>query len=188
MQLLNQIRACTLCEQSLPLGPNPVLQVNKHSKILIAGQAPSLSVHKTNRLFNDASGQRLRAWLNVDEEQFYNANNFAIIPMAFCYPGKGKSGDLPPPATCAKTWHHDLLGQLNNIKLKIIIGQHAQRFHLEKDKSLTEQVNKWNTLLPAQIVLPHPSPRNQMWVKRHPWFERDVLPALRARVKEALEE
>ncbi|BBN83896.1 IclR family transcriptional regulator [Pseudoalteromonas sp. A25] len=187
MQLLDQIKTCTLCEQSLPLGPKPVLQANKNSKILLAGQAPSLNVHKTGKLFNDASGKRLRNWLNVDEAQFYNADNFAIIPMAFCYPGKGRLGDLPPSPLCAKTWHEALLSQLNNIELKIIIGQYAQRYHLEKHTSLTEQVGKWNTLLPTQIVLPHPSPRNQMWLKHHPWFEADVLPVLRARIKEVLQ-
>ncbi|WP_261626856.1 uracil-DNA glycosylase family protein [Pseudoalteromonas holothuriae] len=182
MKILDQIRMCTICEHSLPLGPRPVVQASKQSKILIAGQAPSLSVHNTGLPFNDASGKRLRSWLNINEAQFYNPDYFAIVPMGFCYPGKGKTGDLPPPPECAKIWHQKLLAQLNNIELTIIIGQHAQRYHLEPNKSLTEQVKEWQTLLPERIVLPHPSPRNQAWLKHHPWFQTDVIPKLQKRV------
>ncbi|MCF6434497.1 uracil-DNA glycosylase family protein [Pseudoalteromonas sp. MMG022] len=183
MQIVEQIRSCTLCAKTLPQGANPVVQASSKAKVLIAGQAPSLTVHKTGKLFNDASGKRLRSWLNVTEEQFYDPELFAIVPMAFCYPGRGNSGDLPPPAICAKTWHHALLAKLTNVNLTIIIGQYAQRYHLDASSGLTEQVQNWQALLPKRIVLPHPSPRNQAWLKRHDWFEQQVIPALQARVK-----
>ncbi|CAM4129417.1 uracil-DNA glycosylase family protein [Pseudoalteromonas byunsanensis] len=182
MQIISNIQSCTLCEPALPHGANPVVQASSKAKILIAGQAPSLSVHRTGMLFNDASGKRLRDWLNVTEKQFYNPEFFAIVPMAFCYPGRGSSGDLPPPALCAKTWHKALLPQLTNVSLTIIIGQYAQRYHLGTSTSLTEQVKNWKTLLPKRIVLPHPSPRNQAWLKRNLWFEQQVIPALQAHI------
>ncbi|WP_105169457.1 uracil-DNA glycosylase family protein [Pseudoalteromonas sp. T1lg23B] len=186
MQIIDKIHSCTLCEPTLPHGANPVLQASQEARILIAGQAPSLSVHKTGKLFNDASGKRLRSWLNVTEEQFYNPELFAIVPMAFCYPGRGRSGDLPPPTLCAATWHQALLAQLTNVRLTIVIGQYAQRYHLDAKATLTEQVQNWQSLLPKHIVLPHPSPRNQAWLKRNLWFEQQVVPTLQAHVNTLL--
>ncbi|KAF7764772.1 hypothetical protein PCIT_b0836 [Pseudoalteromonas citrea] len=178
MNVLDEIRQCRICHDSLPLGANPTIQGNNNARILIAGQAPSKNVHLTNKPFNDASGVRLRSWLNVDEESFYNPNIFAIVPMAFCYPGKGKSGDLAPPSICAQTWREELLNYFNQIELTIVIGQYAQHYHFTNFISVTEQTKQWEILLPKMIALPHPSPRNRHWLQKNTWFERDVIPTL----------
>jgi len=186
-QLISQVQSCTLCEASLSLGPRPVIQLSNESKILIAGQAPGLKVHQSGIPFNDASGDRLREWLGVDKSDFYDDKKFAILPMGFCYPGKGKSGDLPPRAECAVTWRKQLLAELKNIELTIVIGQYAHAYHLPNaSKKLTENVKNWQVFWPKIIPLPHPSPRNNIWLKRNDWFESELLPPLKLRVKEVL--
>jgi uracil-DNA glycosylase len=181
--LLRDVRACSLCE-GLPLGPNPILQASSTSRILIAGQAPGRITHAKGIPFDDPSGNRLRDWLGVTREQFYDPEIFAIIPMGFCFPGTAKGGDLPPRSLCAETWRAKLLAQLPQISLTLVIGQYAQGWHLpEMEKqTLTERVR--NAVADGlAIPLPHPSPRNGMWLKNNPWFEKDILPNLKRRVK-----
>jgi uracil-DNA glycosylase len=185
--LLADVRACTLCAEHLPLGPRPVLQVHTSARILIAGQAPGRKVHVSGVPFDDASGERLRTWMGVTREQFYDAEQIAILPMGFCYPGSGRSGDLPPRPECAPAWRGALLARLKKRQLILIIGQYAQDWHLPEHRgSLTEAVQDWRLHWPHALPLPHPSPRNNGWLKRNPWFEADLLPALRARVAEVL--
>lgn len=177
-----------ICEPQLPLGARPVVQFDPAARILIAGQAPGLKVHETGKPFNDASGKRLRQWLGLSEDDFYDASKVAILPMGFCYPGKGKSGDLPPRKECAPAWRAQLLAALPNIELTIVLGKYAQAYHLPESKSvpLTELVKSWREYWPTILPLPHPSPRNNIWLTKNPWFEEDVLPALAPRVKEIL--
>jgi uracil-DNA glycosylase len=185
--LLADVRACTLCAEHLPLGPRPVLQVHTSARILIAGQAPGRKVHASGVPFDDASGERLRAWMGVTREQFYDATQIAILPMGFCYPGTGRSGDLPPRPECAPAWRAALMARLKKLQLSLIIGQYAQDWHLPAhDGTLTEMVRGWREHWPQALPLPHPSPRNNGWLKRNPWFEAEVLPALRARVAAVL--
>ena len=186
--LLKEVRDCALCAEHLPLGTRPVVQVHSSARILIAGQAPGRKVHETGVPFNDASGDRLRSWLGISREVFYDPKQVAILPMGFCFPGTGKSGDLPPRPECAPTWRAKLLAHLKNLQLTVVIGQYAQAYHLPNDgTSLTEVVEAWRKFWPHTIPLPHPSPRNNLWLKRNPWFEEDILPALRARIAEVLE-
>lgn len=183
-KLLTQIRQCTLCEKNLPLQPKPILQASIHSKILIVGQAPGTVTHEKGIPFDDKSGERLRSWLGVSKQQFYTANIFAIIPMAFCYPGKGKSGDLPPIPLCAETWRAKLFDQLPDIELTIILGKYAVEWHLHTKAPITELAKNWQHLLTNNtIVMPHPSPRNNIWLKKNEWFEAQVIPELQKRVK-----
>ena len=185
--LLAEVRACTLCSEHLPYGPRPVLQARPAARILIAGQAPGRKVHESGAPFDDASGDRLRNWLGVSRETFYDADIVAILPMGFCYPGTGKSGDLPPRPECAPAWRRQLLARLKKIELTLVIGQYAQSYHLPDERlSLTESVLAWRSRWPQTVPLPHPSPRNNLWLKRNPWFERDLLPVLRARVSELI--
>ena len=186
--LLTQVSNCVICEPQLPLGARPVVQFNPSARILIAGQAPGLKVHKTGIPFNDASGQRLRQWLGLDKDDFYDATKIAILPMGFCYPGKGKSGDLPPRKECAPAWRAELLAALPNIKLTIVLGKYAQAYHLPHSKhlALTELVKSWREYWPAILPLPHPSPRNNIWLANNPWFERDVVPQLAQAVQSIL--
>lgn len=179
-QLIEQVSKCVICEPHLPLGARPVIQFNPNARILIAGQAPGIKVHETGVPFNDASGNRLREWLGLTRDEFYDANNIAILPMGFCYPGRGKSGDLPPRKECAPAWREQLLAALPNIELTIVLGKYAQAYHLSetKKKPLTELVKSWREYWPNYLVLPHPSPRNNIWLKKNPWFEQDVLPEL----------
>lgn len=191
IQLIDQVRHCTLCAEHLPHGVRPVLQINPKAKILIAGQAPGRKVHETGIPFNDASGDRLRDWMGINKDIFYNAEEIAILPMGFCYPGTGKSGDLPPRPECANTWRKQLLQQLPNLELILAIGQYAQAYHLPfKKKTLTETVQCWQKSLkesnPPILPLPHPSPRNNIWLKRNPWFSTDVIPVLQQRIKNIL--
>lgn len=182
--LLGDIRRCTLCAEHLPLGPRPVVQASASARLLIAAQAPGRRVHETGLPFNDPSGDRLRDWLGVDRETFYDETRVAIVPMGFCYPGKGRSGDLPPRPECAPQWRRQLLTQLVNIELTLVIGQYAQAWHLsDRPKTLTETVSQWRRWLPHQLPMPHPSPRNTLWLRRNPWFEADVVPYLRQRVQ-----
>lgn len=178
--LLQQIRQCRLCEPDLPLGANPIIQASKEAKLLIIGQAPGTRVHKTSIPWNDPSGDRLRQWLELDKTAFYDASKIAIMPMGLCYPGKGKSGDLPPRKECAPQWHSKVLEQLPNIGMTLLIGQYAQNYYLQdKPKTLTETVRAWQQWAPHYLPLPHPSPRNTLWLKRNPWFEAEVVPFIR---------
>ena len=186
--LLAQVSNCVICEADLPLGARPVIQFNPSARILIAGQAPGLKVHQTGIPFNDASGQRLRQWLGLSKDDFYDATKIAILPMGFCYPGKGKSGDLPPRKECVPAWRAQLLAALPNIKLTIVLGKYAQAYHLPQTKhlSLTELVKSWREYWPTTLPLPHPSPRNNIWLANNPWFERDVVPELADAVQSIL--
>lgn len=185
--LLTRVRACEICRESLPLGPRPVLQLDPESRILIVGQAPGRKVHESGVPFDDASGNRLRSWLGVSREVFYDPKKVAILPMGFCYPGKGSSGDLPPRPECAVAWREQLLGCLVAVELTIVIGKYAQAYHLpHTGRSVTEQVQAWEEYWPKVVPLPHPSPRNNRWLLRNPWFETDLLPKLRDRVSEVL--
>lgn len=185
--LLTDIRACTLCAEHLPLGPRPVLQLHPWARILIAGQAPGKKVHESGVPFDDASGERLRCWLGITREVFYDPKKVAILPMGFCFPGTGTSGDLAPRSECAPAWRQALLSRLTHLQLTLVIGQYAMAYHLPGETgSLTQTVQGWRKHLPACLPLPHPSPRNNIWLARNPWFEKELVPALRARVAEAL--
>lgn len=187
--LLTEIRTCQVCEQSLPLGPRPILNASKLSRVLIIGQAPGTRVHKSGIPWDDPSGDRLRQWMGVDKQQFYDNRLFAIVPMGFCYPGKGKSGDLPPRPECAPLWHERLLARLPNIELILLIGQYAQNYYLDDNfKNLTDRVRNWREAKPGHLPLPHPSPRNQIWLKKNPWFADTVLPHLSARISQILDQ
>ena len=188
-ELLTEIRACRLCAEHLPLGPNPVLQAAQTAKILIVGQAPGIRVHRTGIPFNDPSGDRLRDWLGIDRDSFYDPALMAIVPMGFCYPGRGKSGDLPPRPECAATWRAPLMASLPNIRLTVVIGRYAIAYHLPdygRNPSVTNAVANWRSHWPDVIPLPHPSPRNNLWLRRNAWFDTEIVPALRARVAEIL--
>jgi len=187
--LLQDVRSCRACEAHLPLGPRPILQISGSARILIVGQAPGIAVHRTGIPWNDPSGKTLRAWMGIDEAVFYDAHRIAIIPMGYCYPGRGKSGDLPPRRECAELWLDKLLGYLPDIELTLLIGQYAQRHFLasRRKKSLTETVRSWQDYGPELLPLPHPSPRNRAWLKRNPWFESALLPAMRTRIAQALD-
>ena len=186
--LLAEIRSCSLCSGHLPLGPRPVLQAHASARILVVGQAPGSKVHASGIPFDDASGDRLRTWMGVSREVFYNPEMVAIVPMGFCFPGTGKSGDLPPRPECAPAWREALLAHLGKVTLTLVIGQYAQAYHLKGEPvSVTEAVQAWSAYPPGLMPLPHPSPRNNLWLKRNPWFELQLMPVLRARVSEALE-
>lgn len=186
-QLLTEVRDCTLCEKDLAHGVRPVLQVSKQAKVLIAGQAPGSKVHATGIPFDDPSGDRLREWMGIDRETFYDPQQIGILPMSFCYPGKGKSGDLPPRPICSETWREKLLATMPEIQLTLVIGQYALAWHLDKlEKNLTETVRNWEAYGDQIIPLPHPSPRNNIWLKKNQWFETEVLPILRTRIQTAL--
>lgn len=185
--LIEEIRACTICASHLEHGVRPVLQIDSKAKILIAGQAPGRKVHESGVPFDDASGDRLREWMGVSKDTFYNAKEIAILPMGFCYPGKGKTGDLPPRPECAVAWRTQLLKQLPQLKLTLVIGQYAQSYHLAENRlSLTETVKAWQNYWPSVVPLPHPSPRNNGWLKKNPWFENEVIPNLRKHIIELL--
>lgn len=185
--LIASVRACTLCEAELEAGVRPVLQAHPDASVLIAGQAPGSKVHATGIPFDDPSGNRLREWMGVDRDTFYDETKIAILPMGFCYPGKGKSGDLPPKPVCAATWREKLLAGLPNVELVLVIGQYAQAWHLpEQQVTLTQTLRGWSNYGRGLLPLPHPSPRNNIWLKKNPWFEVDVVPELKARVASAL--
>lgn len=185
--LLDEVRACRLCAAHLPLGPRPVLQLAAAAPILIAAQAPGRKVHGSGVPFDDASGERLRDWLGVTREQFYDPACFAIVPMGLCYPGKGRSGDLPPRPECAPRWRAPLLQSLQRLQLTLVIGRYALAYHLPQEREgLTAAVRRWPTHWPHTVPLPHPSPRNNGWLAHHPWFEQELLPRLRGRVAQVL--
>jgi len=185
--LLKSVRSCSICKD-LPLGPKPILQGSAKSKILIAGQAPGRITHNKGIPFDDPSGQRLRAWMGIDSETFYDSDKIAILPMGFCFPGTGKSGDLPPRPECAENWHEQLMAQFTNIKMTLIIGQYAINWHLNDGRkmTLTARALEWKSSFPTSLVLPHPSPRNNRWLKTNPWFEQDVVPAIQTQIQELI--
>lgn len=187
--LLCEVGGCTRCQEHLPLGPRPVLRAHRSAPILIVGQAPGRRVHETGIPWNDPSGVRLRQWLGVTPEHFYDPCRFAIIPMGFCYPGRDtRGGDLPPRPECAPLWHGRLLACLPNVALTILVGNYAQRYYLRDraHKTLTDTVGRWQEYGPDYVPTPHPSPRNLLWLRRNPRFEADVVPALKRRVRELL--
>lgn len=183
--ILATVRACRVCEAVLPLGPRPVLRAAASARILVVGQAPGLRVHTTGIPWDDASGERLRGWMGVEPAQFYDESRIAIIPMGYCYTGRGKGGDLPPRPECAALWLPHLLARLPQIELTLLVGQYAQRHFLahRRKPSLTATVRARQDYAPTFFPLPHPSPRNQPWFVKHPWFERQVVPMLRARIE-----
>lgn len=188
-QLIQEVRQCKICQEFLPLGPRPVLQMHPDATILVVGQAPGRRVHETGLPFNDPSGDRLRTWMGISRDIFYDETKLAILPMGFCYPGTGPSGDLPPRPECAKHWRAKLLAQLTNIQLTLAIGQYAIAYHIPDSKShktLARTVKNWQAYWPQALPLPHPSPRNNGWLKNNPWFEKEVVPTLQKRIQKLL--
>lgn len=186
--LLHDIRQCNICSEHLQFGPRPVVSAHPDSKIVIIGQAPGTKVHNSGIPWDDASGKQLRKWLNVSDDDFYDDTKFAIVPMGFCYPGKGTTGDLPPRPECAPQWHDLLFNNMPNLELVILIGMCAQKYYLQKavKKTLTETVASYKTYLPKYFVLPHPSPRNRFWLTKNPWFDDEVVPELQQKTKRLL--
>jgi|TARA_B100000315_G_scaffold194325_1_gene184984 uracil-DNA glycosylase len=183
-ELLAEIRACRICESHLPLGPRPVLRAAASARLMIVGQAPGTKVHESGVPWDDASGERLRDWMAVERHVFYDERRIAIVPMGFCYPGvEERGGDKPPRPECAEAWHDRLLAHLGKVELTLLVGAYAQKRYLGKRRTLTETVAGWRDHLPEFLPLPHPSWRNTAWIKRNPWFEADVLPELRRRVR-----
>ena len=182
--LLVAVRACRACEAHLPLGPRPVLRAAVTARILIVGQAPGVRVHETGIPWNDPSGDRLRGWMGLSKESFYDEARIAIIPMGYCYPGRAKGGDLPPRRECARLWLDHLLARMPQIELRLLVGLHAQRHFLGRRRkaSLSETVAAWREYAPLDVPLPHPSPRNTPWFQRHGHFEGELLPELRQRI------
>ncbi len=186
--LLKAVRGCRVCEEHLPLGPRPVLQVGAGARILVVGQAPGARVHASGVPWDDASGARLRMWMGVDEATFYDESQIAIIPMGYCYPGRGGGGDLPPRRECAELWLDQLLKKLPRVELTLLIGLHAQRHFLgaRRASTLSETLRRWQEFAPDYIPLPHPSPRNTPWFQTHPWFEQELVPMMRGRIQRLL--
>jgi len=188
--LLDDIQQCRLCEDVLPNKPRPILQASHEATLLIIGQAPGLKAHESHRPFTDASGHRLRSWLNMDEPEFYDETKVAIMPMGFCYPGKAKSGDKGPSKLCAPKWHQSLIDTMHQTKLILLIGAYAQNYYLSGTEfyrnhaNLTERVKNTQSAPSNFICLPHPSPRNQIWLKKNPWFNLETLPYLQQRLRQ----
>jgi len=186
-ELLQQIKNCSLCKEHLPHGVRPVLQVHPSARILVAGQAPGRKVHESGVPFDDASGDRLREWMGISKKIFYDPTKIAILPMGFCFPGTSKSGDLPPRPECEPAWRQQALSLMPNIELTLVIGKYAQAFHFKiKNPSVTTLVADWETYWPSRIPLPHPSPRNNIWLRKNPWFEKQLLPPLKQRIADIL--
>lgn len=179
-KLLQEIRSCTVCSKDLPLGPRPIVTASPLSKIVVIGQAPGTAVHASGTPWDDPSGRRLREWMGISDTDFYDTSKIAIIPMGFCYPGKGKSGDLPPRPECAPLWHKPLFNYINDIRLTLLIDQYAQKYYLQDkaERTLTETVRNYNQYLPEFLPLPHPSPRNNVWLAKNEWFEQKLVPKL----------
>ncbi|MEM7036104.1 MAG: uracil-DNA glycosylase family protein [Bacteroidota bacterium] len=186
--LLHEIRACRICEAHLELGPRPVVTAHEDAVVAIIGQAPGTRVHASGVPWDDMSGDRLRDWMGVDREFFYESTALAIIPMGFCFPGSGKSGDLPPRKECAPQWHEQLFVHLPNLKLIMLVGSYAQKHYLGKrwKKNLTETVRHYHEYLPTYFPIVHPSPRNKIWQKKNPWFAEEVLPELKSHLADIL--
>lgn len=183
-ELLKTIRHCKICEEFLTHGCRPVMAASRESKLVIIGQAPGRRVHESGIPWDDASGDNLRSWLGIDQAVFYDPTKIALVPMGFCYPGTGKSGDLPPRPECAPQWHEQVLSKMPNVQLTLLIGQYAQNHYLgaAAKKNLTETVRSFEAYLPKYLPLPHPSPRNNIWQKKNAWFGEDLLPELRRRM------
>ena len=186
--LLSEIRQCRICEDYLPLGPNPVVVANKSARVLIIGQAPGTKVHESGIPWNDPSGDKLREWLQIDRTTFYDEKKIAIVPMGFCYPGRGKSGDLPPRPECAPKWHDVILKELPNVKIIILAGSYAINYYLGKgkSKSISERIREYDIVANEFIPLVHPSPRNRLWLRNNEWFEKDYIPNVAKRVSDLL--
>ncbi len=186
--LLKEISGCNVCASALVLGPRPILAAHPESKIIIIGQAPGAIVHRTGIPWDDKSGENLRNWMGIAHKTFYDASKIAIIPMGFCYPGKGKTGDLPPRKECAPLWHNRLLNLMKEAELTLLIGKYAQDYYLKEqaEKTLTATVKNYNAYLPDYFVLPHPSPRNNIWMAKNKWFGTEVIPVLKAKIEELL--
>ncbi|GAC20069.1 uracil-DNA glycosylase family protein [Paraglaciecola arctica] len=182
IDIVSKIHNCNECAHSLPFSPKPILQYSSHAKIILIGQAPGIKAHQSNTPWNDASGDRLRVWLNMSKHTFYDKNTLSIVPMAFCYPGKGKSGDLPPRTECAPKWH-PLLVQQEPTKIILLVGKYAQDYYLKDKRTLTERIKNWREYQVQFLPLPHPSPRNNIWLKRNSWFENEVLPQMQKILK-----
>ena len=175
--LVDDVRSCTLCADDLPFGPRPIVQLDPRAKILVVGQAPGRRVHASGIAFQDASGDRLREWMGIDRESFYDPARLALLPMGFCYPGTASSGDLPPRPECAPTWRAKILDRLEHVQLTLVIGRYAQKYHLPTaGRSVTDTVKSWRDYWPLVVPMPHPSPRNNIWLTKNPWFEEEVLP------------
>ncbi|NPD47307.1 MULTISPECIES: uracil-DNA glycosylase family protein [unclassified Lentimicrobium] len=187
-ELKRKISECKVCKSNLPLGPRPIITAHPKSKVIIIGQAPGIAVHNTGIPWDDKSGKNLRNWLGIEDHIFYDEEKIALIPMGFCYPGRGKSGDIPPRKECAPLWHEDLLSHLTEVKLVILIGKYAQDYYLKglAKRNLTETVMHFEEYLPKYFVLPHPSPRNNLWQAKNPWFAEEVLPALKTEISKSL--
>lgn len=184
--LLCEIRDCRVCGEHLPLGPRPIIEASRKSKIVLISQAPGRVVHESGIAWKDQSGKKLREWLGVNEDTFYNTDNFAILPMGFCYPGKAKTGDLPPRKECAPLWHNRVWNQLESTKLQILIGSYATKYYLGKSGTLTAMVKDHQQFLPEFWPLPHPSPVNRFWRLKNPWFEEEIVPELQNKIAEIL--
>lgn len=189
-ELLSEIRACEVCKEHLPLGPRPIVAAHADAKIIIIGQAPGTKVHETGVPWDDPSGRQLRKWLGVSDEVFYDQTKIALVPMGFCYPGKGKGGDLPPRKECAPLWHQQLWDSMPNLELIILIGTYAQKYYLKgnMEKNLTETVKAYQQFLPKFFPLPHPSPRNRFWLTKNPWFDEEVVRELKRLVRAIMSE
>lgn len=183
--LVKEGRACRVCEPHLPLGPRPVFLVGARARLMIVGQAPGRRVHESGVPWNDPSGDQLRAWLRMERAQFYDTGRIAILPTGLCYPGSGSRGDLPPRPECAPLWQARFRAALPGVRMTLLVGMHAQAFHLGRRRkaTLAQTVRAWREYLPEFFPLPHPSPRNRQWMKNNPWFEEEVVPALRRRVR-----
>jgi uracil-DNA glycosylase len=187
-RLLTEVRACTVCKAHLPFAPKPVVRAAETATLMVVGQAPGTRVQETGIPWNDPSGDRLRKWLQMSREEFYDEGRIAIVPTGFCYPGRSKGGDSPPRPECAPLWHPKLRAHLPHIGLTLLIGKYAQDYYLkERQKgTLAETVQAYREYLPEFFPLPHPSPRNVRWFKLHPWFDAEVVPALRERLSKIL--
>ncbi len=189
-KILSEIRNCTVCKDFLPNVPRPIIQASSVSKIVIIGQAPGQKVQDSGVPWDDASGNNLREWLGVDKQTFYNEKIFALIPIGFCFPGSGKSGDLPPRPECAPLWHQRVLKSMTEIKLTLLIGQYAQNYYLKNTAkiTLTETVKNYKEYLPNYIPLPHPSPRNNIWQKKNTWFKESLIQVLQEKIESLLDD
>ncbi len=187
-RLLRDIRGCAVCAAHLPHGVRPIVQAGAGARIVVIGQAPGAKVHASGVPWDDASGDRLRAWMGVDAATFYDPERVALIPMGFCYPGRRAGGDKPPRPECAPLWHDPLLARLPAVRLTLLAGLYAHRRHLDglKGAALTDTVQRFSDRLPRVFPLPHPSWRSAIWAGKHPWFEAEALPALKRAVREAL--
>jgi len=186
--LLIEIRKCRECQAHLPFAPRPIIAANGEARILIMGQAPGVRVHNSGVPWDDPSGERLREWMGISSTDFYDASKVAIVPMGFCYPGKGNTGDLPPRKECSQLWHERLLSELDNVKLTVVVGRYAQAYRLGglNKSTLTKTVSSWREFTPSCLPLPHPSPLNNRWLKKNAWFETDVVPYLKMRTNRLL--